>query len=99
MLPACAGSPVNPGLKASLNGLAIGEGPYAMFFGLNLVGHCVCLVGCLIGFAIHQFIWKMEATDGEATTEDASSGARIAKPGYEEQAKNAVTTTVELSVA
>lgn len=76
------GSPSNPGLKASLNNLAIGEGPYAMFFGLNLLGHAVCLVGCLIGFAVHQLAWKLPACDGEATNEDPSSGARLAKEGY-----------------
>jgi hypothetical protein len=76
------GSPTNPGLKASLNSLAVGEGPYAMFFGLNLLGHGVCLVGCLLGFAINQYVWKLPACDGEASKEHPVSGARIAKPGY-----------------
>ena len=59
-----------------------------MFFGLNLVGHAVCLAGCLLGFGIHQLLWKLPRTDGEATCEEPSTGARIAIKGYENAAEN-----------
>ena len=91
------GSPANPGLKASLNTLAVGEGPYAMFFGLNLLGHGVCLVGCLVGFAIHQLLWKLPRTDGETSREDPRTGARI--PMRSPVAAAGVTVEVRGAVA
>ena len=51
-------TPTYPGLKDALYSLSVGDGPYRMFFGLNILGHGVCLVGCLLGFAINQWIWK-----------------------------------------
>ena len=36
-----------------------------MFFGLNLLGHGVCFVGCALGFVIHQFVWKLPPCEGE----------------------------------
>ena len=48
-----------------------------MLLGLNLVGHGVCVLGCLLGFAIHQLVWKLPTTEGEATREDPVTGARL----------------------
>jgi Na+/proline symporter len=76
------GNPRHPALKAALtDGLSVGSGPYSMFFGLNLLGHGVCLVGCLVGFAIHQFLWKLPRCEAEETVEDAATGERLPRPG------------------
>ena len=70
-------------MKESLNNLRVGDGPYAMFFGLNLLGHGVCLVCCLIGFAIHQLLplGCLPHTDGEETVEDPVTGSRVGRDG------------------
>ena len=81
-------STTNLELKAALTKWSVGDGAYKMFFGLNLVGHAVCLAGCLLGFGIHQLLWKLPRTDGEATCEEPSTGARIAIKGYENAAEN-----------
>jgi len=77
------GSPVYPQLKENLYALSVGEGPYRMFFGLNLLGHGVCFVGCALGFVIHQFVWKLPPCEGEPTVEDPKTGARIPRAGFE----------------
>lgn len=61
----------------------MGEGPYAVFLGWNVVGHCVCLLGCLIGFGIHQLGSIGPKLDAPPTVEDPSTGERVARPGYE----------------
>jgi hypothetical protein len=73
-------TPTYPGLKDALYSLSVGDGPYRMFFGLNILGHGVCLVGCLLGFAINQWIWKLPTCEGEPTREDPITGERI-EPG------------------
>ena len=48
------GTPKHPGLKETLYSFSVGEGPYRMFFGWNLLGHAICFACCLLGFVIHQ---------------------------------------------
>ena len=99
-------SETNVQLRAALDRFQVGDGAYSMFLGINLLGHGVCLGGCLLGFAIHQLAWKLPRCDAEPDYEDAASGARQPRPGYEGAAKAAVaavdvvaTTAVEVAAA
>ncbi len=71
-----------PDVAASLDRLAMGDGPYATFLGVNVVGIAACIVGCAMGFAIHYFVWKLPPPDAEETREDPRTGKRIPRKGY-----------------
>ena len=76
-----------------------------MFLGINILGHAVCFGGCLLGFAIHQFAWKLPRCDAEPTYEDAVTGARKPRRGYEGVANDGgkpapvSATTIEIVAA
>lgn len=73
----------DPTLKRALESVAMGEGMYDKFLGWNVVGHCVCLAGSLIGFAIHQLFKLGSPVDAEATVEAPVTGHRVPRAGYE----------------
>lgn len=72
---------------ASLEPLHMGVGSYSLLLGLNVIGHAVCLAGCVAGLAIHFFIWRLPAPVGESTTEHPTTGRRIPVRGYEAKAE------------
>lgn len=63
------------------------------------MGHAVCIGGCLLGFAIHQFVLKLEPLDAEPTYEDSMTGEDIPRPGYEAVAKKAGVAEVNVQVS
>ena len=73
----------NTALADALTSTAMGEGMYSKFLGWNVVGHCVCLAGSLLGFAAHQLLKIGKPIDAEPTVEDPATGVRTPRPGYE----------------
>lgn len=58
-------------------------GSFQTFLGWNVVGHLACLVACVVGFAIHQTVWRIGAVDPPPSVEDPVTGERIVRPGFE----------------
>lgn len=58
-------------------------GSFRTFLGWNVLGHCLCLAACLLGFVIHQTVWKLGTVDPPPSVEHPSSGERIVRAGFE----------------
>ncbi|KAG8469114.1 hypothetical protein KFE25_007632 [Diacronema lutheri] len=61
----------------------MGEGSFTTFLGWNVLGHALCFVACLLGFAIHQTVWRLGAVDPPPSVEHPVTGERIVRPGFE----------------
>lgn len=62
---------------------AMGVGSFRVFLGWNVVGHCMCTAACLIGWAIHQTVWRLGTVDPPSSVEHPVSGERVVRAGFE----------------